>query len=682
MGIFGALTTAVTGMRAQSFALENVSGNIANSQTTAFKRMDTSFVDLIPDAIPAKQLSGSVVANSRMTNTVQGDVQSATIATYMAINGDGFFVVQKPTNFTDNQPVFDGVERYTRRGDFRPDKNGYLVNGAGNYLMGIPVDPSTGNLVGSIPTLLRFQNDFLPAQQTTQIEYRANLASYPQTLSSDPNIPRSELLNPTAFSSNPIASAPVAARITGVGANLADVVAGVSGTGTFAVPAVTQLGVGNGGTLRITVTPSGAAPINYDVVLADTDTLNSIMAAINGMAGLSAAVTASIDTSGGTNKLRIVADSPDFDFEINPFSTDALTTRLGLLEVAHLSSNLMDAGVSQGETLTVTVGVNPPFTVTFGTGVGEVSTLAELQTSLASYPVAMGSAALDVNGNLTLIASGNNTITVAPSSTAVKFGMNVFNALPANGTVRAQDLTAFLDQSLGGGAVTAFDISGSPVNIQLRWAKIDSADYPGGTDSWNLFYQIDSNATGTQSAWQNVGVNYQFGPNGQMNPVIATLTMSGVTVNGIILGDIQLIHGAGGITQFADANGGAKVNLLQQNGFPAGELQQVSVSDKGRVIGSYSNGRTIDLAEITLANFNGANALKRIDGGAFEVTDESGPAIYGAPGKIVGSSLEGSNTDIADEFTKLIITQQAYSANTRVISSANQMVQDLLNMLR
>jgi flagellar hook protein FlgE len=121
---------------------------------------------------------------------------------------------------------------------------------------------------------------------------------------------------------------------------------------------------------------------------------------------------------------------------------------------------------------------------------------------------------------------------------------------------------------------------------------------------------------------------------------------------------------------------------LQQNGFPAGELQQVAVSDKGRVVGSYSNGRTIDLAEITLANFNGANFLKRIDGGAFEVTDESGPAIYGAPGKIVGSSLEGSNTDIADEFTKLIITQQAYSANTRVITSANQMVQDLLNMLR
>src|SRR5262249_179161 len=167
MGIFGALNTAVTGMRAQSFALENISGNIANSQTTAFKRTDTSFVDLLPDEIPYKQVSGSVVANSRAPNTVQGDVQAASIGTFMAINGDGFFVVGKPASFVDNKPVFDGTDRYTRRGDFQPDKNGFLVNGAGYYLMGIPVDPTTGNLVGSVPQLLQFQNAFLPAQPST-----------------------------------------------------------------------------------------------------------------------------------------------------------------------------------------------------------------------------------------------------------------------------------------------------------------------------------------------------------------------------------------------------------------------------------------------------------------------------------------------------------------------------------
>jgi flagellar hook protein FlgE len=167
-----------------------------------------------------------------------------------------------------------------------------------------------------------------------------------------------------------------------------------------------------------------------------------------------------------------------------------------------------------------------------------------------------------------------------------------------------------------------------------------------------------------------------------MNPLVSNLTLNGLTVNNISLGDVQVVFGAGGITQFADPNGNVQVNLLQQNGFPAGSLQTVTVNDKGRIVGAYSNGRTLDLAQITLANFNGANYLKRIDGGAFEVTDESGPPILGAPGKIVGSSLEGSNTDIADEFTKLIVTQQAYSANTKVITTGNAMVQDLLNMLR
>ena len=121
MGIFGALTTAVTGLRAQSFALENVSGNIANSQTTAFKRIDTSFEDLIPDAPPSTQTAGSVAAFSRMTNTVQGDIQSASIGTFMAISGDGFFVVEKPSSVVDGRPVFAGIDRYTRRGDFQPD---------------------------------------------------------------------------------------------------------------------------------------------------------------------------------------------------------------------------------------------------------------------------------------------------------------------------------------------------------------------------------------------------------------------------------------------------------------------------------------------------------------------------------------------------------------------------------
>jgi flagellar hook protein FlgE len=101
--------------------------------------------------------------------------------------------------------------------------------------------------------------------------------------------------------------------------------------------------------------------------------------------------------------------------------------------------------------------------------------------------------------------------------------------------------------------------------------------------------------------------------------------------------------------------------------------------DNGRIVGNY---RTAEIDPEMLANFNGTNFLKRADGGAFEATDGSGQALYGKGGAIVGSSLEGSNTDIADEFTKLIVTQQAYSANTKVITTSNTMVQDLLNVLR
>ncbi|MCW5687708.1 MAG: flagellar hook-basal body complex protein, partial [Pseudolabrys sp.] len=192
----------------------------------------------------------------------------------------------------------------------------------------------------------------------------------------------------------------------------------------------------------------------------------------------------------------------------------------------------------------------------------------------------------------------------------------------------------------------------------------------------------DPNATGTETAWKNAGIDYTFAANGSLNPSVNAITLDNVSISGVNLGTLRIVHSTGGITQYSDANGSVKVNQLEQNGYAAGELQSIAVSDKGRVTGTYSNGRTIDLAEVTLANFSGSNGLKKLDGGAFATTAESGTPTYGAPGKIVGSSLEGSNTDIADEFTKLIVTQQAYSANTKVITTTNQMVQDLLNVIR
>jgi flagellar hook protein FlgE len=667
MGIFDALTTAVTGMRAQSYALNNVSGNIANSQTTAFKRVDTSFVDLIPASSPSQQLAGNVVAKSQSTNTVQGAIQSASVKTFMAINGKGYFVVQKPSGFVDNRPSFGGVDLYSRRGDFQLDSHGYLVNGAGYYLMGISIDATTGNLSGSVPQIMKFQNGFLPAQQTTNIDYRANLASIPKTQSFDSSILGSELLHPANYSANPVAGAPAVAKITGSGAALKPDAAAVL-TSSKTAPASSV-----GGTLSLTF---GAAITN--VAIAATDNPATVVSKIN------TAVGSAVASLNATGNLVLTGTNATDNIIVNGTSTLALLGDLGLSTGTTFATNLLtQSAAAAGQALTFKVGVNPTLTVTFGTGVGQVQTMAQLNTALAA--LAGGTASVNAtNGNVTATASAStDTITVGGTATPLNFGIHTLTALPANGTVVANDVSTFLKETVGGGAITAYDISGSAVNVQLRWAKVDSATLGAGhADNWNLFYQTNANATGIQSAWANAGVNYTFAPNGQLNPPVTTLNLSNVTVNGIVLGNLQIAHTVGGITQFADSNGNVQVNVLQQNGFPAGQLQSVAVNDKSRIVGTYSNGRSVDLAEITLANFSGANSLLRIDGGAYTATSESGAPTYNAPGAIVGSSLEGSNTDIADEFTKLIITQQAYSANTRVITTTNTMVQDLLNMLR
>src|SRR3984893_5430273 len=209
MGIFDALNTSVGGLQAQSFALHNISGNIANASTTGYKGIGTSFQDLIPDSTtPNRQVAGGVTAYAQATISTQGTVSATSVATNMAINGDGFFSVQTPSATVDNTPVFSGVTDYTRRGDFQVNSTGNLVNGAGYYLMGVAVDPKTGNPLGNVPQVLQFQNNFVPAQATSSIQYAANLPAVPTTPASATGTAGSLVaaggLNPSDFAENPL----------------------------------------------------------------------------------------------------------------------------------------------------------------------------------------------------------------------------------------------------------------------------------------------------------------------------------------------------------------------------------------------------------------------------------------------------------------------------------------------
>jgi flagellar hook protein FlgE len=602
MGIFDALNTAVGGLQAQSFALQNISGNIANASTIGYKGINTSFEDLIPDATsPSEQVAGGVTAYAQQTITTQGTVSASTVATNMAINGDGFFDVMMPTSTVDNSPVFSGAVNYTQRGDFQVNANGNLVNGAGYYLMGVAVDPTTGNPVGNVPQVLQFQNNFVPAQATTSIQYAANLPTIPSTTASATGAAGSIVaaggLSPASFSAgyNPL---PI---------------------GTPAAPYVSGSVTGN---------------------------------AVN-------------------------------DQEATPAPITAATTLSGAAGTASLSP-----GFAVGDTITVD-GTTLTFvsgTTSSGTNIGVGDTVGNLLNEIGSIT----GVAPTISGGAITLSSGtaaNLSVTSSNASAfaALGFTGTVSAARTGGGTVGTgivigNDSATFVDESISGGAVTAYNSAGTPVNVQLRWALTATSS---GASTWNLFYQTDPSATGTQAAWVNVGTNFTFGASGGLtSPTNGTISIPNLTVGNQSLGTVSLSVGSSGLTQYASTGGTATINNITQNGYAAGQLQSLAVNNNGIVVGTFSNGQNIDLAAVTLSHFNGTNYLQALDGGAYAATEQSGAAIAGASGTISGSSLEGSNADIADEFTKLIVTQQAYSANTKVITTANDMVQDLLNVLR
>jgi flagellar hook protein FlgE len=618
MGIFDALNTAVGGLQAQSFALQNISGNIANASTVGYKGIDTAFEDLIPDATtPNKQAAGGVTALAEQTVTTQGTVSSTTIATNMAINGDGFFSVQKPTSVTDNVPVFEGVTDYTRRGDFQVNANGNLVNGAGYYLMGVTVDAKTGNPTGNVPQVLQFQNNFIPAQATTAITYAANLPTTPKT---------------------PASSSAAVGTITAAGGiNAADFGTNPLATGTFS-PYTNTTATG------LQINNDNSSPVN---ITAATQLVGTSSASSN---DLGTAITAG-------SVLTVDGKTITFDATTTTPSTTAANGN-------------------------VTIGIGAGSTATVQTVLDAIDSIT--QTSVSST-VSGGSLVISSGTNADLTMSGTNNVLAALGLTNIAAsGITRGGHSPGGGVVTESDLTTFTNESISGGAVTAYNSAGTPVNLQLRWAKVDSASLGNGhQDSWELFYQTSTTGAGGTPPWTNTGTVFAFDASGALSsPTGTSINIPNVTVDGQSLGTLNMSIASGALTQFASSSGAATINGITQNGFAAGQLQSVAINNSGIVVGTFSNGQNIDLAQVTLSHFNGTNYLKALDGGAYEATDLSGPAIIGASGNIQGSSVEGSNTDIADEFTKLIVTQQAYSANTKVITTANDMVQSLLAVLR
>ena len=143
---------------------------------------------------------------------------------------------------------------------------------------------------------------------------------------------------------------------------------------------------------------------------------------------------------------------------------------------------------------------------------------------------------------------------------------------------------------------------------------------------------------------------------------------------------------SGGLTQFAQGTG-LSVNSFEQDGIPIGAFSSVSTQKNGDIRINYDNGQSRTVARVPVTVFKDADKLEHLDGQAFLRTTESGEARVVEAGEdgaglLSTRAVERSNVDIATEFSKLILAQRAYSANTKIVTTVDELLQETLNMRR
>lgn len=207
----------------------------------------------------------------------------------------------------------------------------------------------------------------------------------------------------------------------------------------------------------------------------------------------------------------------------------------------------------------------------------------------------------------------------------------------------------------------------------------------------DLAYSVTADLDGKAATLDNSSLT--FDANGNLtDPTSISVTpdasaLNGATLNGISLNLFETnadgSQGAPLITNFAATS---NVSATSQDGFAPGTIAGLSVDPSGTLIASFSNGQTRPIAQVAVATFNSQDGLSRVGNNLFVETAGSGPASVGRPGSggrgnIAGNALEESNVDIATEFTNLIVAQRSFQSNSKVITTVNQTLQDLLQII-
>jgi flagellar hook protein FlgE len=295
------------------------------------------------------------------------------------------------------------------------------------------------------------------------------------------------------------------------------------------------------------------------------------------------------------------------------------------------------------------------------TGIVNQNSLAPIQISQTVFnPVATSSVELAANlpatptaGTATIAAPISSDINVYDAlGTAHAVTLNWVQNAPNDWTVSINAPT-LTPSALGSAQVTFGATSGNPVpagtigQVAAITGGVAAAGYAAGKPA-DLTFTADF-GSGVQT------IDLSMGTYGQTN----------------------------GVTQYAGST--YSLGGLTQNGVPPGSFSGVVTQADGSVIVNYNNGQSRTIAQVPVTTFNSPDKLQRQNGQAFTATLQSGNPIAeqantNGAGNIVISSTEGSNVDIATEFSQLIVAQQAYSANAKMVTTANQLLTTTIDM--
>lgn len=656
-----ALYTGLSGLRVHQTYIDVIGNNLANVSTPGFRGSRATFSDILSFTVrsgsgPSGSFGGVnplQIGTGAFMSTVDTDLNQGTLqdtgrSLDVALQGRGFFTL------TNGVQTF-----YSRVGSFGIDANRTLVD----LRSGLRVVGSTGNSI-SVPV-----SDTLPAVPTQTIQFQGNL---PARVGG----PLAEIVQSNAPLEQGTAATKTASA-SGAASPQFDLTAFAGKTVLVSV---------NGGAQQTITFPAatfGAPPTGPGPVSAST------VAAAFSVAGL--AVTA--DDLAGTIRFDTVrlGTNATLKFDDGPSATGLLqslglnaTLVAGTQATATTASDLgqltaRNAAYVPGDAITVR-GTNPDGTVfsdTFVYGAAnDGTTIADLLTFINST--------LDSGqAQATLTADGNIRVTANDKEEAE---LSLFLG-DVNGNTGTNSWPNFIVSQQGAGpdqAVTSIDVVDSqgrahPVTLTFTRSTVDST-------IWDLQAEIDgTEGTITQGSIGQV----RFNDNGSFNVIGGGTNTLSFSWNGIsAVQSVQVDLGTSG--QFdgvAQLGNTATVAAVDQDGYAAGTLLNVGFNNEGELVGYYSNGQNQTLDTLRISMFSNEGGLVRSGDTMFVESPNSDDAITttanaAGAGTVRAGQLENSNVDIAREFVNLIEAQRGFQANSRVITTTDEILAELMNIVR